>query len=140
MSRNRIVFDGLDELRAQLRNLPAHLTDEANEIVSQTMEDAQREIVARYPSGPSGNLKRLVSIVRTAGGKFVAGGVLRNRAPHAYLYEHGTQTRQTALGYNRGKMPPKPTFIPIVIRKRREMYTKLKAMLGGEGFTVTGDA
>lgn len=140
MSHNRIRFDGLDELRTQLRQLPAHLTDEAKGIVTEAMEDARRDVVRGYPQGPTGNLRRMVSIVRQVGGQFVTGGVLRNRAPHAYMFEHGTQVRHTNAGINRGRMPPGRVWIPAMIRHRRRMYERLKALLTREGLTVSGDA
>lgn len=138
-SNNRIRFDGLDELKAALRKLPERLTAVATEIVEATARETKAEVSAAYPTGPTGNLKRLVVISRW-NGRYVTGAVVKNNAPHAYIFEHGTQVRKTSLGQNRGRMPPGRVFIPIVVRKRREMLERLKAMVEREGLMVSGDA
>lgn len=142
MSRNRIRFDGMAELRQALRTMPSHLTEEASNIVEHTAQQAKGDVQAAYPTGPTGNLKRLVTISRQSGG-FVTGAVVKNRAPHAYIYEHGTQVRHTDAGWNRGVMPPAGpgrAFIPIVMRHRRAMFAALKSMLERNGLKVGGDA
>jgi hypothetical protein len=37
---------------------------------------------------------------------FSAGAIVINRAKHAAIFENGTQARHTAIGANRGSMPP----------------------------------
>jgi hypothetical protein len=39
-----------------------------------------------------------------------------------------------------GRMPPGNIFIPAVVRRRREMYEQLKAMLTRHGLEVSGNA
>lgn len=130
----RVEWSGLQEFKKQLRNLPTELRAEADEIVTATAHEAAAEIVAAYPTGPTGNLKKGVK-VRQANG----GAVVISAAPHAHLYEFGTQARQDDLGRNRGSMPPKPTVIPIAQRKRRGMYERLKAMVEKHGLEVKGE-
>ena len=139
MANNKFIFDGMAEFREALRNLPEHLKDEAGGIVAEAANDAAMEIIADYPE-VSGNLKGGVKVTPMSAGKFGAGYVVKSAAPHAFIWENGTQARHTDLGYNRGAMPPGHVFIPICIRKRREMNQELVALLEREGFTVLGGA
>lgn len=143
MSNNRIRFDGMAELKAALRNLPKRLTEEATNIVEHTAQQMKDDVQAGYRSKVkqevTGNLVDRVVISRQSGG-FVTGAVVKNNAPHAYIFEHGTQVRQTDLGYNRGRMPPGRVWIPIAVRSRREMLTALVSMVERNGLTVTGNA
>jgi hypothetical protein len=155
MSANRMQIDGLAELYAELRRLPSELTGEAKGIVEGAANGAAAEIRAAYPVRatnlqpgprrrtkffPPGNLRARV-IVSILGGKGLAARfgvnvVVKNTAPHAWLFERGTQTRQNALGANRGAMPLGNVFVPIVIRRRRAMYADLKALVVRHGLTV----
>lgn len=138
MSNNRIVFGGMDEFKAALRNLPAHLTQEATGIVNGHADAAAAKIIEAYPTGPTGDLKAGVRVEHLSAS---AGGVIarvRNSAFLAYIYENGSQARHTAIGANRGAMPPGNVFIPIAIRERRAMVDDLIAMVRREGLVVTG--
>jgi hypothetical protein len=138
----RVQLKGLDELRNALRRLPQALTQEAHAIVVAQAEAAQREVINGYPEGPTGNLRRRVTIeVNTS--KFSAGARVRSRAPHATIFERGTKARMTRAGASRGVMPqaPEPArMIPKAITHRRRMYQSLQAMLERHGLLVTGEA
>ncbi len=136
MSGNRLVFNGLAELRAQLRNLPAELTAEASRITEASANSAAAAIKQAYPKGETGNLIAGVTVTHFDKGRFSAGAILKNRAKHAAIFEYGTQARHTSLGRNRGAMPPGRVFIPIVIEKRRQMFEAFKAMLTRHGLRV----
>jgi len=133
-----LTFIGLDELRAELLNLPAALTTKAVGIVTAAADDAAAEIKAAYPEGETGNLKRGVRVGTKGGGDFTVRRVVRSTAPHATLFETGTQTRQTALGYNRGFMPGANIFVPVVTRRRRAMFESLVAIVEQAGLSVRG--
>jgi hypothetical protein len=137
MSGFSMRIDGLDDLRALLRRLPAELRDEATGIVQGSANAAAEEIRAAYPDR-TGNLRDHVFVSTTVEGTFGVGARVRNTAKHAWLFENGTQTRQTALGANRGAMPAGNVFIPRVIRHRTEMMRALRAMVEAHGLTVTG--
>lgn len=132
------TFIGLDELRTALLNLPAELTAQAVGIVSAAADDAAAEIKAAYPEGETGNLKRGVRVGTRGGGDHTVRRVVRSTAPHATLFETGTQTRQTALGYNRGFMPGANIFVPVVVRRRRVMFEALVAIVEQAGLDVRG--
>lgn len=138
MSHNRLVFDGLAELRAALRQLPQELTGEGSHIVEGAANGAAAEIKGKYPR-VTGHLIDGVE-VDFVHGQFVAGAIVRNKAKHAFIFENGTQVRHTELGANRGAMPPGHVFVPAMIRKRRRMYEDLKAMLTRHGLQVSGNA
>lgn len=138
MSNNRLTFSGLDELRAALRQLPAELTGEASHIVEGAANGAAASIKAGYPSR-TGDLRDHVTVETMQSG-FSTGAVVKNTSKLAYIFENGSQARHTAIGANRGSMPPGHVFIPIVIRKRRQMYEQLKDLLTRHGLQVSGDA
>ena len=141
MSNNRLVFDGLAELRQQLRNLPAELTAEASNIVNATANSAAVEIRSEYGKHRvTGNLQAGVVISHVDKGKFSAGAIVKSTAKHAAIFEIGTQARHTDLGADRGSMPPGNVFVPIIARRRRGMYQALKNLLARQGLTVSGDA
>lgn len=130
-------MEGLKELRQALRDLPEHLRDEARDIVLNRAETARAAVDAAYPER-TGRLKRGLTL-KTEYSAFGVSVLLRNRAPHAHLFEYGTQARHTSIGANRGSMPARPTFIPIVSRQRRAMYEELIELLRREGLTVMGN-
>jgi hypothetical protein len=130
-------IDGLAELRDELRRLPEALRDEARDIILREATDAKNDIVAGYPAR-TGDLKNHVTIVQTPGGRFGAGATVRNTAKHAWLFENGTQARQTALGANRGAMAPGHAFVPPMRRHRRAMYGQLADLLRTKGLQVSG--
>jgi hypothetical protein len=134
----RLKIEGLDELRAALQQLPADLAADASEVVAAVAQSVDREIIAGYPTGPTGHLKQRVSIDLTRGRVFT-GATIRSRAPHATIFERGTRVRQTRRGANRGQMPaadPAQAMIPKMIRARRRLYEALADVLRQQGFEV----
>ena len=132
-----LTIAGLQELRLQLRNLPKHLAQEAQGIVTSHAEAAADKIRNAYPI-VTGNLKKGVKVDRVTKSEAGAAARVRSTSRHSHLFEYGTQARHTKIGANRGAMPAKPTFIPIVTRERREMVEDLIGLVQSEGLTVTG--
>lgn len=133
--------EGLNQLRAALRSLPADLAHEAGQIVQRAAEEAKAQIENAYPEGPTGNLKRGVTIAHEQAGPFAAVSIVRSRARHAWMYEHGTVPRHTSHGANRGRMPKPPPsrqMIPIVVRARARMTNALMDLVRRAGFQVSG--
>lgn len=133
-----LQWEGLNELRAELRRLPAELTGEASHIVEGSANAAAADIKQAYPVR-TGKLRDSVIVTHFEKGQFSAGAIVTNKAKHANLYEVGSQARHTAIGANRGSMPPGHVFVPRVIRRRRQMYEQLKALLVRKGLSVSGD-
>jgi hypothetical protein len=134
----KFVFEGLDELRAELRKLPSELTAEASNIVQGAANAAAADIKAAYPAR-TGNLRNHVYVTHQDKGKFSAGAIVKNTAPHAALFESGTQARHNSLGANRGSMPPGHVFVPRIMKARRRMWTQLKDLLVRKGLSVSGE-
>jgi hypothetical protein len=130
-------WEGLDELRAALRQLPEALTDEGATIVYDTGDQAAAAMVAAYPR-VSGKLKQGVRVRQSQYSRFGVQATVVNTAKHAWMFEHGTEARHTALGANRGRMPVGQVFVPIMERYRRDMYNqKFRALLERHGLTAT---
>jgi hypothetical protein len=131
-------MQGLDDLRAALHRLPGELVEEARVIVHAQAEDVGGQIQRDYPTGPTGNLKRMVTVVH-ASQTLAASSLVRSRAPHANIFEHGTKRRTTGRGFNRGAMPQRDAsqlMIPKVIRARQRMMAALIALVRRAGFEV----
>lgn len=144
MSENTASFDWseLAELREALRRLPEELGGEAAHIVEATTNAAAADIKAAYPR-VTGNLSDGLAWGVEAN-RFGAAGYVRNTAPHAYLFENGSEARHyiTKRGARHltGRMPPAHAFIPVMQRRRRAMYGQLKALMERHGLMVSGDA
>ena len=132
-----IEWIGLKELIASLRELPADLTEEASGIVLGAAETAAADIASAYPVR-TGTLGDSVRVDTISGGQFGARARVRNTSKDATWFERGTTTRQTALGANRGAMPPGNVFVPRMVRHRALMYRSLAAMMERHGLEVTG--
>jgi hypothetical protein len=138
-AHNALTIEGLDELRAALRRLPEELAAEAGGIVLTAATDAASAMDAQYAAHEwTGNLRRGLSVTREeATQRYGARAVVKNRAPHAWWAENGTQIRRTSKGVNRGAMPPIHVFVPTAIKYRRAMVEQLKALVRRAGLVVS---
>jgi hypothetical protein len=144
-----VRWDGLQDLYKQLRALPEELTEEAAGIVKLHTFGAKDEITAAYPIGPTrkikgrlvhgGHLRAGMDAAQLSAARWGINYVVTNRAPHAYMYENGTEQRYTATGAERGKTKAHHVFIPRAMKWRRRMYAALIAMLERHGLIVKGD-
>jgi hypothetical protein len=136
---NRLKIEGLDELKAALRKLPAELAAEGGGIVKDSAEGALPEIRNGYGRHRrSGSLQDKVTVSHRAS-RLSATSVVKSGDKDALVFEVGSQARHTRIGANRGSMPPGNVFFPAVKRWKRLMYTRLKAMLREHGLAVTDD-
>jgi hypothetical protein len=136
--RLEVRWDGLDTFQAELELMTANLVDEANAIMLESCQAAKAEISARYPFD-KGGLKAGLTIV-PARGTVIAGAALVQRAPHGWIYEHGTTIRANKAGQNRGFSKPHPTFEPIAHAYRRTAISAVMFRLYAHGAAeVTGD-
>ncbi len=149
----RLSFDGMDEFREGLRNLPQALASQAAQVVQGSAEQAGQAIRSNYPIRqtnlhpgprrkspwyPPGNLHNRVTVTNQSSG-VSARYVVKSSAPHAHLFENGTGRRSTQSGANRGSMPAAPIgerMIPVVIRVRARMVSQLVEIVKAAGFTV----
>ncbi len=138
MSNNKLRFDGLEDLRLELRRLPKDLRDEAQGIVFDSALEGGVDAESHYPRR-TGDLAGGIEVKQlSSGGPAFAGAVVQNKSKLAFIFENGTQARHNGLGANRGSMPVGNVFIPAMIRARRAMYDKLREMLKRKGLKVSG--
>lgn len=133
----KLTLDGFDELIGELTRAPQEMRAEGMGIVREETEGAAAEIRNQYHT-KTGTLAKRVETEYPSTQVLV--GIVRSRAPHAHLYEFGTQKRQTNSGANRGTMPaalPAVT-VPIARRRRLRMIRRLADMLTRKGFEVSG--
>ena len=140
----RLVFNGLEDFKRELRNLPADCTAEASRITEAAANAAAVAIRTAYPTGPTGNLKSSVVVTHFEKGKYSAGAIVKNTAKHAAIFEFGTVarhyfTKKRGVQHITGAMPPGRVFIPIAMEKRRQMWEALKAMVVRHGLKVGGN-
>jgi Bacteriophage HK97-gp10, putative tail-component len=129
------IWEDLDALKAALRQLPEALAAEGAEIVERVAHEAKDEIYAAYPR-VTGNLRDGLAVTTQSLGSVGVQATVVNNAPHAWIFEHGTEVRYTDKGVPRGRMPPGHVFIPIMQRRRRAMeredFTELLERAGLE--------
>jgi hypothetical protein len=146
VSNNHFVYEGLEELKAELRALAKALAGEATGIAMNSASRAKAVVGAVYDKHRhKGNLARGLSMNVRAIGPFGTAVEVKNSASHAGWFDKGTQARHFN-GANRGAMwgktptPPTHAFVKTMIVERRKMYEKLAAMLRRQGLQVSGDA
>jgi len=136
---NRLVFEGLEELRADLRKMPETLAAQAGHIVEDNGNSAAVEIRSGYGKHRrSGSLQDKVTVSHQAS-RFGATSVVQSGDKEAMVFEVGSQARHTRLGANRGSMPPGNVFFPAVRKWKHRMFSQLKDLLVRHGATVTDD-
>lgn len=149
-------LDGLQELRDALGKLPEEFQRQAGDIILDHANTLRTETQADYPvrqtnlhPGPNrktpfyppGNLRRGVT-VNLNRSTFGVSALVRSQARHAWLFENGSNPRQTKTGANRGQMPravEAERMIPKAIRIRRQMILSVVEMVKSAGFEVTVD-
>lgn len=125
-----LQLDGVKELTAALEALPQQMAQQTlAPIVHESAYGLASDLMAAYPKG-TGTLANRVEVEAGRDGTGLTAKV-RNKAPHAHLYELGTVQRFTnQTGANRGTMPAQPTFVPLAIRWRARMMQKVASALG----------
>jgi hypothetical protein len=135
---NRLVWRGLDELRRGLDDLATTLTRRGEAIAAASAHAAEADIRRSYPRR-TGALQQGLRVDVESAGPYAVRYVVRNTHPLAGVFEMGTAARHTALGANRGAMPPGRVFVPRMQRERRAMYEEMKAAIAAEGLVVSGE-
>lgn len=139
----RFVFDGLDELKAQLRALPAELGGEAGNIIEGATNSAEQKIKAAYSRHRlTGELaeKTQATVTRTA---FGAEGIVKNTSKLAHIFEKGSEVRHyvTVRGNQHvtGRMPAAHVFAKVMPAERRRMWQQIRDLLVRHGLIVSGE-
>jgi len=137
----RLHLTGIAEERRAIQALPRTLAARTQaEAADPIAEAAAADIRASYPRR-TGELAEAVEVQAVEERSAVAAAArVVNTHPLASVFEHGSQARHTALGANRGSMPPGNVFIPGMQRARRQFWPVVAEIMQGEGLRVTGDA
>lgn len=135
-----LKWEGMFEFRARLRAMPADLRREAGPIVVESAEQAAADIRGAYPRW-TGNLADHVVVKTIEAGPFGVSAMVRSTAPHAWLFENGSQARHYFTYKNGvkkllGRMPAGHVMIPRLIKHRAVMVNRLIAMMERHGLKV----
>jgi hypothetical protein len=143
---NRVVWSGLKEYYAELKQLPDACTGETEKLIEGEVNGAYTTVSQVYGAHRhTGTLqKRLTIAPLKRKGQFIAGRELRSGSPIAWLFDNGSQARHWASGKSTGTMwgktPPTHIFAKTVAKARRALTLQYKAMLLRRGAkTVTGE-
>ena len=113
-----LTIDGIADLKKAIGEFAGACTVEAQALADAAAASARDQIVAAYPEGPTGNLKRGVRVIRAKDDGHRALGIVKSTAPHAHLYEYGTR-----------RQPARPVLGEVASRVRRDYHRKLIAMV-----------
>lgn len=122
----RMDLRGFDELKAQLAALPEMLKRESAPIELQHATAALAEVVAAYPE-VTGELRAGVTVVERTPHGVATLYTLATTAPYAHIYEFGSVHQR-----------PRPTFLPITERGRRDATAAVADLVEAQGFVVGG--
>jgi hypothetical protein len=137
-------FIGLDQFKADLRNLPAALTTDSDGVVQDNAENAGDAVRAAYRRHVlTGTLANGVRVKKKRAGKYGTAYLVESTSPLATIFEKGTEVRHyiTVKGKTKlvGRMPAFNLFGPIMARHRRFMWLDLWRLLRKHGLLVSGD-
>lgn len=132
-----MVWHGLDEFRAQLRQVPATCRNEAARIVEGGVNSAFVQISTVYGRHRyTGTLQNRLTIAPLrVRGEFTTGLVLKSGSPLAWLFDNGSQARHWKTGSKKstgkmwGRTPPTHIFLKTVIKTRREITDRVHGMV-----------
>jgi hypothetical protein len=138
-------FEGFEELKAALRQLPAELTGEASHIIEGAANAAIVDMRAEYPPG---ELRDKLAQTTLGAGQYGVGIQIKNSSGWSWHWDHGTKLRHTTdkkrkahpTGAEWGGTTPPHTFGRTMAQTRRWMWAQLKTMLERHGLQVSGDA
>ena len=140
MSGIKLTFDGIEEFKTALRNLPKEMADEAHDVVRTHATIASKKISQAYPQGKTGTLRGGLLVRQIPGKLFTVVYQVASTAKQSSWLEYGVKKlRKTKQGYNRGALPREPEqerMIPIVQRQRISMVKDLIALVARAGFEV----
>lgn len=139
-----IRIEGNKELERMFDQLPRDLVSDAAGLFVAAGQSAASEMRYTYPRGPGNPAKGYAggNLINGVGSE--SGGVgmktwvrVFNRAPHAHLYEYGTDARHTDEGWDRGIMPGRATFYPILDKWELRATEALGDLLRVAGLKVS---
>jgi hypothetical protein len=140
-----VVWNGLNEYREELRQLPEACTGEAAHIVEAGANGAYQTISSFYGAHHfTGTLQKRLTLTPLKEAAFATGLKLTSGSPLAWLFDNGSQARhyvtEHGVTHVTGRMPPTHIFSSTVGKTKRAIVQHLKEMVLRRGATaVTGE-
>lgn len=136
----------LAALKREWATMADRLAGEADKLAEDAAQGAAVAIKTVYAQHwVTGTLTKRVTVTQFHRGKLLPGWAVYSRAPHTWLFEHGSAPRQYTT--NRGNIhrtgamwkgkPPAQTFFPITNKFRRALEAHLVDLMRRERATVT---
>ena len=125
------LVDALDKASDDIKR-------EAGRLIETAAVNTRDKVQVAFPVGPTGRLRRSVSLGRprsfaaSTSGVVVQPRLVRAFAPHVHIWQEGTVDRYDATRGNayRGKSPRHGrVFEAIAARERAEMYRQMQALV-----------
>jgi len=144
----KVIWTGLEELKAALRSLPSDLAGEASHDVQAAGNGAAVALRTIYGQHEvTGHLQESVKVDVRGSGPFGAAVVVTVSDPIAWLFDNGSQARHYitsagathATGRMWGRTPPTHVAAQTFANARRGMYDRLRALLVRYGLVVSGE-
>lgn len=146
------VLNGMDQLLAAIRQAPQALQQDAEAAAREAADSTAGRIRAVYQAHRSPNDTYVASGGRRRARRHLADNVIVSRrvapgyaayrvlvdAPHAHLFEQGTDQRnwKTRSGKSTGKMERKGILLDVAPRERDQMVQQLVVSVRELGFEV----
>jgi hypothetical protein len=117
-----VTWTGLEELRGELRALPATLASRSHSLVKTAADTTERELRSGYPE-KTGLMKARIYQREREGSALYAIDVVSG-APHAHLWEAGTVDRVTHAGHRTGRVLAHPAAaLPTIAAPQQAALT-----------------
>lgn len=126
----QVHWSGLQEEIRAIESLAAQHLGEASHIVDGEANASAVEIRTAYGEHRfTGRLQDGVTVEDAPHVALEVAKRVRSSSPLAFIFEHGTVARHTAIGADRGAAPAGNVFIPVMIRGRRRIDAAVAAMM-----------
>jgi len=123
---NKLVLGGFKELRDELVAFPQTVNRESVPILERYARATQAEVIAAYPI-VTGELRAGVKVLQRAARGVATLITLITSAPYAHIFEFGSRRQR-----------PRPTFLPISERGRRQGVVAVADLVKSKGLVVRG--
>lgn len=143
MAKSFVIWDGFDDLLAELAAMPESCAGEAAKKIEGTANGAYVAIKGAYPSR-SGDLRKGMRVGAVVKKGLVVGAAVTNIAKIAVVFDQGSEARHyyTHNGVKKltGRMPAGKVFGPRIVKFRRALTEELKAMVLRAGAATVSEA
>jgi len=145
MATATLTLTGTDAFAAWLAQLPPTVSTEARQLVHGAAQRTVVELHSAYPPRRAKSRSRFEPLQNVWFVTDKDADALHPRAEVAHREilavwsEKGTKPRVTKKGWPRGRMPPAPVFVPLVVREQRQLRDALVALVRRQDLEVVDD-